>query len=231
MDTTDVRTEALHRHDDAQADDQAPENWLAHAVRALEGAAPLDQAAAILTPAASAAAQGRHGRLLRGDWLGHALHPLLTDLPLGCWLSASLLDLLGGRHARPSAQRLVGLGLLFVPGTVAAGLADWSTVEEHPSRRIGTAHALGNTMVTALYALSWRARHRQHHVAGVAFGIGAGMLTLGTGYLGGHLSLARSTAAGERWGTTAGNDIPLVAGYPAVAQTEDGHDWKPESQS
>jgi hypothetical protein len=36
--------------------------------------------------------------LLAGTWLGHSLHPLLTDFPLGCWSSASLLDLLGGRR-------------------------------------------------------------------------------------------------------------------------------------
>jgi hypothetical protein len=39
---------------------------------------------------------GRGRELLGGRWLGHSLHPLLTDLPLGCWSSASLLDLLGG---------------------------------------------------------------------------------------------------------------------------------------
>ena len=33
---------------------------------------------------------------LSGVWLGHALHPLLTDLPIGTWTSAVLLDWLGG---------------------------------------------------------------------------------------------------------------------------------------
>src|SRR5829696_1786301 len=65
------------------------------------------------------------GRALRGEWLGHALHPLLTDFPLGCWLSAGLLDLLGGRAARPAARRLVGLGLVATVPTVAAGLAEF----------------------------------------------------------------------------------------------------------
>ena len=65
-----------------------------------------------------------------GEWLGHALHPLLTDLPLGCWLSAGLLDLLGGRRGRPAAQRLVALGLLFVPVTAASGLVDWTSASD-----------------------------------------------------------------------------------------------------
>src|SRR5918997_192110 len=32
---------------------------------------------------------------LSGTWLGHALHPLLTDVVVGTFLSATLLDLLG----------------------------------------------------------------------------------------------------------------------------------------
>ena len=34
---------------------------------------------------------------LSGTWLGHPLHPLLTDLPIGFWTSAFTLDLVGGR--------------------------------------------------------------------------------------------------------------------------------------
>ena len=38
--------------------------------------------------------------VLSGTWLGHPLHPLLTDLPIGFWTSAFTLDLVGGRgHA------------------------------------------------------------------------------------------------------------------------------------
>ena len=31
--------------------------------------------------------------LLHGTWLGHPLHPVLVHVPVGCWLSAGLLDL------------------------------------------------------------------------------------------------------------------------------------------
>src|SRR3954453_405504 len=94
---------------------------------------------------------------LRGDWLGHALHPLLTDFPLGCWLSAGLLDVFGGRASRPAAQRLVGLGLLTVAPTAAAGLADWTPVADARSRRVGVVHAIGNSVVALCYWQSWRA--------------------------------------------------------------------------
>lgn len=48
---------------------------------------------------------------LSGTWLGHPLHPVLTDLPIGFWTSAVVLDVMGRQH-RPAAQRLVALGVI-----------------------------------------------------------------------------------------------------------------------
>jgi hypothetical protein len=30
--------------------------------------------------------------VLSGAWLGHALHPIMTDIPIGTWTSSVLLD-------------------------------------------------------------------------------------------------------------------------------------------
>src|SRR5215218_7303889 len=84
----------------------------------LEEATALDgPVRALERPIRAAFASGARGEVLRGDWLGHAVHPVLTDLVLGTWTSATLLDALGGVQARPAAQRLVGLGLLAVGPT------------------------------------------------------------------------------------------------------------------
>jgi hypothetical protein len=32
------------------------------------------------------------GRLLNGTWLGHPLHPVITDVPIGSWIAAVVLD-------------------------------------------------------------------------------------------------------------------------------------------
>src|SRR3954447_17996274 len=72
-------------------------------------------------PVADALGRGGLGAFLHGDWLGHALHPLLTDFPLGCWLASGFLDLVGGRRSRAASRRLVGIGLLMVPITAASG--------------------------------------------------------------------------------------------------------------
>jgi uncharacterized membrane protein len=124
--------------------------------------------------------------LLRGAWLGHPLHPLLTDLPIGFWTSGLVLDIVGGRRARPAADVLVGLGVASAVPTVAAGIADWVDLAA-PKRRSGTVHAGFNLAATGLYAWSLAARRRDRRPLGVALGLaGATAATVG-GFLGGHL--------------------------------------------
>lgn len=172
--------------------------WLRERVRRIESDDRLDKAAAALQPIAAGVGAGRRGSILQGMSIGHALHPLMTDLPLGCWMSAGLLDLFGGKHSRTAARRLVGFGLLAVPGTVASGMADYAHIPERPERRVAVVHAVGNAAVAALYLASWRARRRGRFGAGKVLGLAGGALAMGTGYLGGHLSFARSVGTGER---------------------------------
>jgi uncharacterized membrane protein len=156
---------------------------------------------------------------LRGEWLGHALHPLMTDLPLGCWLASGLLDVFGHRSGRRASQRLIGLGLLTVPLTAASGLVDSQDVVEPRTRRVVAAHAAGNTAVAALYLLSWRARRAQHYQRGRAYGIAGGLLAWYTGYLGGHLSFGRGVGVGFRSALrTPIAALPEHAGSTGAAQ-------------
>src|SRR3954449_7169157 len=92
--------------------------------------------------------------LLSGTPLGHALHPFLTDLPIGTWTSASLLDVVGGRAARPAAERLIAAGILAAVPTAASGLNDWAdtTPASDNVRRVGAVHAVANVTALALYA-------------------------------------------------------------------------------
>ncbi|MEO6683395.1 MAG: hypothetical protein ABIN48_11300, partial [Ginsengibacter sp.] len=58
----------------------------------------LDKAADKIQPAVlnAYAAGGETGRkiknFLHGTWLGHPLHPLMTDIPIGAWTAAAVLD-------------------------------------------------------------------------------------------------------------------------------------------
>jgi hypothetical protein len=133
---------------------------------------------------------GARGAALRGDWLGHALHPLMTDLVIGSWTSASLLDVLGGPDTSKAAQRLVGIGLLAFGPTAWTGWAEWSEAGPR-EKRIGLVHVATNAVAAGVYTASWRARRQGKHVKGAVLGLaGAGVSGAGA-YLGGHLAIAR----------------------------------------
>ena len=174
--------------------------WLREGLAVLEHDPRLDGAARSLDALVAPLRTGSAGDVLRGEWLGHALHPLLTDFPLGCWIGAGLLDLVGGRRSRPAAQRLVGLGLLAVPATAAAGAADWCRSEDPRARRVGTVHAVGNALGSLCYLRSWRLRRAGRQARGIAWGVAGGGLGWVTGYLGGHLTLVLGTGRGPRGG-------------------------------
>ena len=124
---------------------------------------------------------------LSGTWLGHPLHPLLTDVVIGSWTSAWFLDVFGGKRSQGAADALVGIGLVSAIPTVASGLSDWSDLYG-AEQRIGLAHAGGNAVATVAYGLSLAARRRGSRGLGVALGmVGAAAVTVG-GYLGGHLA-------------------------------------------
>jgi uncharacterized membrane protein len=130
---------------------------------------------------------------VRTEVLGHALHPVLTDLPLGCWTSASIVDAVGGRAGRSAATRLIGLGLLSAGPTAYTGLASWSRLEGQ-ERRIGAVHAIGNDVAIVLFAGSFVARVRGQHWRGVRLALLGNLATAAAGHLGGHLALSRGTA-------------------------------------
>src|SRR4029078_10383016 len=65
------------------------------------------------------------GAVLRGA-LGHSVHPMLTDVTLGCWPSASILDRAGGAGARSSATLPVGFALIASGPTAVPGTGGWA---------------------------------------------------------------------------------------------------------
>src|SRR5205823_3983294 len=72
---------------------------------------------------------------LAGTWLGHPLHPVLTDLPIGFWSSSFALDVFGGRESERASEILLGLGVLSALPTAASGLTDWTDTGGAARRR------------------------------------------------------------------------------------------------
>ena len=127
---------------------------------------------------------------------GHPLHPMLTDLPIGFWTSAWVLDIVGGERHAPTADLLVGIGLLSVVPTATTGAADWRTLPRR-DKRLGLLHAASNVTATTLYAASWLARRRGDRRRGLVLGhLAAAAATVG-GALGGELVFRRGAGVDE----------------------------------
>lgn len=98
---------------------------------------------------------------LHGTWLGHPLHVVLTDVPVGSWTAAVLFDVAeavsGDEQLGRAADACIKIGLAGAAGAAITGLADWQHVDP-PGRRIGLVHALSNVAGVTLFASSLIAR-------------------------------------------------------------------------
>jgi nitrite reductase/ring-hydroxylating ferredoxin subunit/uncharacterized membrane protein len=155
------------------------------------GVEPLDRVAeGLLRVAKKAIPAGPLKDVLSGSKVGHPLHPALTDVPIGSFTAATVLDLLGAGRFESAVEALLAVGIVTVLPTASAGLADWSDTYG-AEQRIGVVHALANVASVGLFAASLATRRSGHTGLGRTLSL-AGMTTLAAGgYLGGHLSYAR----------------------------------------
>jgi uncharacterized membrane protein len=159
----------------------------------LEENASLDRLRRIYGVAAGPVDRTAGGDLLRAGLIGHALHPLLTDVPLGCWTAAAILDVRGRPEDRGASRWLVGAGLAAVAPTVLTGLAEWARADPR-AQRVGAVHGILNGLATSLYLGSFVLRPRRH-AAGVALALAGATVAGVSGYLGGHLTTARKVGS------------------------------------
>lgn len=184
---------------------------LSPALHRLEQARALDPAVAAGDALSSALVAGPVRRAaLQGAWLGHALHPLLIEVPMGTWMSATALDLLGGEDARGGATLLTGIGLASAVPAAVTGWAEYASAGR-PERRVGVVHAAGNAAGMTLQAASLAARVAGRHRLGVALGLGGMGVAGAAAYLGGHLAAARKVGThdptfGARHGASTPQD-------------------------
>jgi nitrite reductase/ring-hydroxylating ferredoxin subunit/uncharacterized membrane protein len=135
---------------------------------------------------------GRGRDVLHGRWLGHPVHPLMVQVPIGSWLSAAVLELRPGRSRE--AGLLVGVGLAAAAPAALAGAVDWAELHRQ-QQRVGLVHALTNTAAVGLYAASLACRVKGREAAGRAYGF-LGLTAVGLGgMLGGHLAYRQASGA------------------------------------
>ena len=159
---------------------------LARIPRWIEGRAELDPVGRALAGAVARLPEGPKA-VLRGAGMGHPLHPVLTDVVIGCWTSAWLLDLAGEPGDGRSTELLLGIGLAAAVPTALAGAADAALLDAR-RRRVAVAHAAVNLVASGAFGASLVARTTGRVRAGVVLGhLGAGVATVG-GFLGGCLA-------------------------------------------
>jgi nitrite reductase/ring-hydroxylating ferredoxin subunit/uncharacterized membrane protein len=120
---------------------------------------------------------------LHGTWVGHPLHVILTDIPLGTWSAALIFDVLDLRGA---ADASIAMGLVGAAGAALTGATDWH-VTDPPARRIGLVHGLLNSVGAGLFAASWLMRRRRRRNAGRWLALAGMAAAVTSARLGGHL--------------------------------------------
>lgn len=162
--------------------------------------------------------------LLNGTWLGHPLHPVMTDIPITAWMLTAVFDIIWliahPTWAAYGAFVTVIVGLLGAFGAIVTGLTDWSDTYG-AERRIGLNHALYNACATLLYLVSFILRL----LAGPGDGIAAAILGIAglasvfyAAYLGGDMVFAKGTGVNHTAWEASGEDYEVVLPLASVEE-------------
>lgn len=152
--------------------------------------------------------------LLDGKWIGVPLHPALTDVPVGGWTSAFVLDLVasvtGSESADRAADGALAVGIAGALPAAVTGAADWRDLigEE---RRIATAHALLNVGGLTLNVASLVQRARGNRGSGRALSAAALAISGTAAHLGGVLSFGHGVRVNHTFADSAPSDFVAVA--------------------
>lgn len=137
---------------------------------------------------------GRPGKYLQdflnGSWLGHSLHPVLTDVVVGGSTVAVLLEVLGWfgvSDLRTAIVWTLALTWISAVGTIVTGLTDYKDTATGDERNVAGLHGLINIAATVAFIVAFLAYLGPGGTLGPVLLIG-GYLVLSVGaYIGGHV--------------------------------------------
>lgn len=128
--------------------------------------------------------------LLHGLWLGHPLHAVLTDVTIGTWTSAILLDMASiitdSDQLEEGADFLTAFGTMSAGATAATGLNDYSRIKDD-AKREGLLHGLLNAAAITSYAISTAARLMGKRRLGLGASVLGFGITLYSAWIGGDM--------------------------------------------
>lgn len=172
----------------------------------LENTEALDRPASWLHTLVEHTPNGQVRDTLHGVPLGHPAHPALVQVPLGAWVSASVLDCVP--RTGPASGALIAVGLGAAVPAAAAGAVDLADTMG-PQRRVGVVHAVCNTLALGMYSASLVARLRRRPIAGRLWALGGLTAISAGGFLGAHLAYRLGVGANHA------EQVPRVIGDDA----------------
>ena len=163
---------------------------------------------------------------LNGTWLGHPIHPAITDVPIGAFVVALILDLVGQRDGAVVA---LVVGQVTFVASLVTGLADYTDAD-------GTARARATThgtimfvagLVTALSLVGRTSLAMDPTVATITLVIGLGILLAGA-FVGGDLVFLLGNmvnrhafrGAGTKWIALDTGDVQDLASLAEATPTK-----------
>jgi nitrite reductase/ring-hydroxylating ferredoxin subunit/uncharacterized membrane protein len=137
---------------------------------------------------------GRPGTWLQdfvnGSWLGHPVHPVVTDVAIGGATILAVFDLavlfLDAGDLATASLVTTGVVALAALAAVGTGLTDFKDTHTGDERNVVTLHGLVNLVGTAAYVASFFLRWGGSETAGIWLALAGFVAFLAGGYVGGH---------------------------------------------
>jgi nitrite reductase/ring-hydroxylating ferredoxin subunit/uncharacterized membrane protein len=138
-----------------------------------------------------AGSAGRQAKnLAHGVWLGHPLHPVFTDIPIGAWTAGLAIDAVAAARSDRAMERAgdvaMAVGLAGAAAAAVTGLTDWSETYGRP-QRTGLVHGLLNITATTLFAAAYMLRKNGSRSTGQTCALAGYSVAIGAAWLGGDL--------------------------------------------
>jgi nitrite reductase/ring-hydroxylating ferredoxin subunit/uncharacterized membrane protein len=156
--------------------------------------------------------------VLHGTWLGHPLHPVLTDVVIGSWVAGAVFDAVGefqdDDRARYAGDKLAAAGVVAALPTALSGMADYSAASPQATRA-ATVHGILNAINLGLYGVSLWERARGNRRRGLAYSYAAQGLMVASAWIGGQLVYQKRMGVDQR------EDFSEVKGWHDVLAAGD----------
>jgi len=160
---------------------------------------------------------------LDGVWLGAPLHPALTDVPVGSWTAALVLDgaaaLTGDEAMAGAADRVLAVGTLAAVPAAATGLNDLRDLTGQ-SRQVAMVHALLNVVGLSLSSASLAYRATGRRGIGRTLSVTGYAISSTAAHLGGKLSFGLGIRVNRTMGQTAPEEFVPVLNEADLAGQE-----------